>query len=395
MKKLSMFGLFLFIIPFLCVGQLKNNQEINRIINNLPSGETFYLPNGEYKDLQIQITSKNRISIKAQQNGKVRFSGNSFITIRNSNDVLISGFLFDKTNALISITLQNSNRVTVSDNYFDQCGNGEYNSIIMIKDGSSNNIITRNTFNKNRTMGVRINDFNNFNNEISFNSFLDIPRATDIYRSSGGNGLECIMVGSGKQWKWNSNTIIRNNYFKNVIGDATEIISLKSNKNSVLGNYFENSKGGISLRLGNNSIISKNTFFNTAYPVRVYGAGHKIIGNTMNGGVIGIQLPGGDSEQGSNQRLASYFRSDNISIEGNFVSNFKESVVMGRTGGKNRNLMPTNITVDNNTFDKQTWLVTDNNRINGMKANGNRASSLDSKVMKMSMDKTGVSWKIQ
>ena len=51
--------------------------------------------------------------------------------------------------------------------------------------------------------------------------------------------------------------------------------------------------------------------------------------------------------------------------------------------------------MESNTFDNGNWLVTDNKKLNGLNAKGNITKGLINKLMKLDIEKIGVSWEIQ
>ena len=93
-----------------------------------------------------------------------------------------------------------------------------------------------------------------------------------------------IRVGVSQHCTFYSNTIIKNNFFEYCDGE-TEIISVKSCGNKVVGNVFKECQGAVVLRHGNNNTIEGNLFYGNDKEgtggVRVINEGNWIVNNFM------------------------------------------------------------------------------------------------------------------
>ena len=78
-------------------------------------------------------------------------------------------------------------------------------------------------------------------------------------RNLGVNGGETIRIGTSANSMESSRTIVENNTFKNCDGEI-EIISNKSANNIFRNNLFLESKGSLTLRHGNNTLVEGNVF---------------------------------------------------------------------------------------------------------------------------------------
>jgi Chondroitinase B len=93
---------------------------------------------------------------------------------------------------------------------------------------------------------------------------------------AGGNGGECIAT-------WGGFTRAEHNLFEQCNGDP-EIISIKASDGIYRYNTFRgSSRGMVTLRYSNRTIIDGNYFFGLRGGIRAYGKDHKIINNHFEG----------------------------------------------------------------------------------------------------------------
>ncbi|MNL25608.1 hypothetical protein D3C87_1470940 [compost metagenome] len=188
-------------------------------------------------------------------------------------------------------------------------------------------------------MGVVVED-GCVNSVISFNKFLNVPDINKVYGVS--NGMESIQLG---QKGLAGTTSVFSNYFENIIGDRSEIISVKSSNNEIFSNTFINSSGGVTLRLGKSNKISSNSFYSTTNSIRVFGEGHSIIDNYIEDAIYGIQLPAGDTDI-NQSNSAGYLVAKKILIKNNtIVRSRKNAILMGNGHSKSRKYLPTEVLV--------------------------------------------------
>lgn len=323
-------------------------------------GETIFLiKKGVYENLNIILkkSSDKLITIMAEQPGGVIITGNSTITVSDSRKLTVSGFVFKEISARSSIVLSNSSSVELSDNYFVECGTDRFGSIVRIENGSNSNRISYNTFDANKSMGVVIvgssdKDQRNINNQIYNNFFYNIASVNSLYPGKDGNGLEAIQLGQGRKsvdWEWN--TRIYNNLFENIVGDGSEIISVKTSKNFIYSNTFLNNKSGITIRSGANTKVYNNFLDNTSQGIRVFGYGHVIENNYIDGGNFGIQMPASHISSKDNVSEGAFNQQEKVKIKNNVIINPKNAAfIFGQfwSAEKNRVLVPKNITVSYN-----------------------------------------------
>lgn len=354
MRSIQTLILILFIVNVCRAQHISTLGNLNKELSNLKKGDEILISDGIYKNINLIVENKNNIIIRAKNPGRVIIEGRSSITFNNCNNIKLSGFVFNKTFSKELIKLNNSKNLLIENNLFKECGGGRYACLIGLNNQSVGNTIKNNTLDGNMTIGIAIKDDKNYNNDISFNYFKNVPRVKDLFPQSDGNGMECIQIGRGMLW--DSRTSVYNNVFENIIGDAAEIISVKSNQNKLFNNFFQNNRGGITLRIGNNSEVYNNTFIKTSHPIRAYGSGHKIYNNTIEEASVGIQVPSGDADSNNKTPLsAPYFRPKNITISNNKIQSTVKPITIGNGYSNNRSKVPQSIVIKDNQFDKDYW----------------------------------------
>jgi len=135
--------------------------------------------------------------------------------------------------------------------------------------------------NKGVTMAVRMNTEESRENyhRIDHNYFGPRPIL-------GSNGGETLRIGTSHYSRSNSNTTVENNYFDRCDGEL-EIISSKSGQNKILNNTFFESRGTLTMRHGNDTLVEGNVFFGNGVDhtggIRVINARQTVRNNYMEG----------------------------------------------------------------------------------------------------------------
>lgn len=285
----------LFVTEIRC--QIVTFEKLQDFILENPDVKTIYIRNGDYVDVNLSISRLDNISIKAETPGKVTLRGETYITIRNSRNFTLSGFHFQNTWSRYLIKLDKVSSSIIEECFFDNCRGNAYSRVIGLQGGSKDNRIHSNTFKSIHTMGITISRDGNYNNIISKNVFLDIPKVKNVHpETKDGNGMETISIGTIPYWdedmeQRNFNTTISCNYFENIEGDMNEIISVKANTNFIKNNFFTKNKGGVSLRFGKNNLVKGNVFIENDQNIIIWGKDHIIADNIIYKDKIGIQLP--------------------------------------------------------------------------------------------------------
>jgi len=314
--------------------------KLNNILKTLKDGDTVLIEDGTYTNqtliLDIKGKLNNRITIKAKNPGKVILTGR--INLKFTGEyITFANFILRDGGVQNGIEIKgNGNRITGCDISFNT-SNGPIISIY-----SKNNRCDHCIFSNFSKFGVWL--------EVKRNSLVDyilIDHNIFKNRSEGtGNGFECIRIGTSGNSLSNSRTIIENNLFENVNGE-TETISVKSCENIIYKNILKDTKGTITLRHGNRSIVSKNKFYqnniNGSGGIRVIGEDHIIFSNLIkevNGGNTtgsGISIGNGIV----NSPLSGYWQVKNTKIIKNILLNNHTDFTIGLSKGGG-NLLPIN-----------------------------------------------------
>ena len=278
-------------------GNLVSTQdEFKEAVKNAKAGDVITLANGTWTDFEILFTGKGEkdkpIKLTAETKGKVILSGQS--NLRLAGEYLeVSGLVFKNghtpTQEVISFrqnksNLANNSRVTeiVIDDY-NQPERQEADFWVMMygKNNRFDHSHLANKRNKGVTMAVRMNteESRQNNHRIDHNYFG--PR-----QILGSNGGETLRIGTSHFSRSDSNTIIENNYFDRTDGEL-EIISSKSGKNVIRNNTCFESRGTLTMRHGNNTLVEGNIFFGNDADhtggIRVINAGQIVQNNYMEG----------------------------------------------------------------------------------------------------------------
>ena len=275
---------------------VKDQAAFKEAVKNAEPGDVITLANGVWEDFEILFTGKGEedkpIRLTAETKGEVILTGQS--NLRLAGEYLeVSGLVFKDgytpSKEVISFRQNKENlaynsRVTetVIDNY-NQPERYEVDFWVMMY--GKNNRFDHNHLvgkrNKGVTMAVRMNTEESRENfhRIDHNYFGPRPIL-------GSNGGETLRIGTSHHSRLNSNTRIENNYFDRCDGEL-EIISSKSGKNEILNNTFFESRGTLTMRHGNDTLVEGNVFFGNDVDhtggIRVINARQTVRNNYMEG----------------------------------------------------------------------------------------------------------------
>ena len=309
--------------------------ELTNAIKSAQPGDELVLRDGEWADTEIVFeaygTPDAPITLRAQTPGKVILSGQSSLRIGGEH-LIVSSLVFkdgySPRDAVISFrrdskTLANNVRVTdtVIQN-FSQPERAQRD--IWVTMFGKNNVIERNHLsgktNAGPTMAVRLNgEESQQNGHIIRNNYFG-PRPV-----LGSNGGETLRIGTSHYSMTQSNTLVENNYFDRCSGEV-EIISNKSGGNTYRGNTFFQSRGTLTLRHGNGTLVENNFFDGDDQPytggVRVINADQTVRNNyfkdlTGTGFSGGLVIMNGVPDSPINR----YHQVNNAAIIGNTFDN--------------------------------------------------------------------------
>jgi len=275
---------------------IEDQESFEEAVKSIKPGDTITLANGVWEDFEILFSGQgekdNPIRLTAETSGGVFLTGQS--NLRLAGEYLeVSGLVFKDgytpTKEVISFrqnkeNLAHNSRVTevVIDNY-NQPERYEVDFWVMMY--GKNNRFDHNHLvgkrNKGVTMAVRMNTEESRENyhRIDHNYFG--PR-----QILGSNGGETLRIGTSHYSRMDSYTTVENNYFDRCDGEL-EIISSKSGQNKILNNTFFESRGTLTMRHGNDTLVEGNVFFGNGVDhtggIRVINARQTVRNNYMEG----------------------------------------------------------------------------------------------------------------
>lgn len=270
---------------------IRTNEELYHAVAEAMPGDTLVLANGTWSDVQLEIkaggTAERPLVIMAEREGEVIFTGNSFIKL-SGDHVEVRGIHFTEGFS--------GGRPVVSFRIGDQVANHSQLTSCAISYYNPDNRFIKSSWvelygkhnrvdhcsfvgklNAGVTLVVKLNGEENQENHhlIDHNYFGYRPRL-------GSNGGETMRVGTSTYSLTDSRTRIENNYFEHCSGEV-EIISIKSGSNLVKGNTFYECEGTLTLRHGNNNVLTENVFIGNNVPytggIRIINEGHTISRN--------------------------------------------------------------------------------------------------------------------
>lgn len=324
-------------------------------MNSADPGDTIVLANGVWMDFDALVhaegTSEAPITVAAETPGKVILSGQSSLRLAGQY-VVVSGLVFKDgytpRSEVISFrkdaeTLAFNSRVTntVIDGYSNP---NRTQRDLWVGLYGQNNVFDSNHLvgkqNAGPTLAVRLNSEDSQQNghRIALNYFGPRP----VFGSNGG---ETFRIGTSHYSMTQSLTLVENNYFDRCSGEV-EIASNKSGGNTFRGNTFYASRGTLTLRHGNGTIIENNLFdgAGAAYTggVRVINADQTIrnnyfkdlTGNRFSGALVVMNgVP--------NSPINRYHQVDGAVIENNTFDNVR-AIELGEGSDAERTAVPIN-----------------------------------------------------
>ena len=343
----------------------------------LKPGDNVIMRDGTYNNLgtitiEDRGTATDTIKIRAEHPGKAIISGETELKISGSY-IELSGLLFNKANAknLCIIELQGEegkygSNCRITNCVMDDC-NHPLRSEKAVKGvkpitvseywialHGKNNRVDHCYFANKRVGGLVVQVW--LPDSDAVNNHLIDHNLFGCRQPYGGNGAETIRIGNSWSSQSESRTTVEDNVFLHCDGE-NEIISVKSGYNTVRGNLFFESRGGLVCRHGHNNILQSNTFIGQNLPgtagIRLINQGHTVYDNycarlgdfglLVRMGVFEKPTPDTDLEK---EPLTSYHRAENINIANNSFINCKVIDLGSGYGDKD----PRNVRMANNYF---------------------------------------------
>jgi poly(beta-D-mannuronate) lyase len=365
---------------------VKDQESFQDAVASAQPGDVITLANGTWEDFEILFTGEGTedapIRLTVETKGEVILTGQS--NLRLAGEYLeVSGLVFKDgytpTQEVVSFrknknTLANNSRVTeiVIDN-FNQPERQEADFWVMMY--GKNNRFDHNHLvgkrNKGVTMAVRLNSEDSQENyhRIDHNYFG--PRSI-----LGSNGGETLRIGTSHYSMTNSHTIVEDNYFDRCDGEL-EIISSKSGKNIIRNNTFFESRGTLTMRHGNDTLVEGNVFFGNGVDhtggIRVINARQTVRNNYMEG-LTGSRFGGALVVMNGvpNSPVNRYQQVVDSVIEGNTLIN-SDNIQLAAGSDQERSAVPIDTTFKNNLIysDKGEDVFTVYDDVSGIDFDGN------------------------
>jgi len=270
-----------------------NTQELLNIGLQAKAGDTVVIKSGNYTNCNLIISAKGTarqpIVFMAQVPGGVVFTGNSYLHITGTY-ITVSGVVFKDgyggKNHVWQFShgkeVANNSRITASSiQSFNNPLRLDENHWLTLS--GKNNRVDHCNFTDKTNLGVLVavlldDDRSRINNHSIDSNYFGIRKPL------GSNAGEMIRVGVSQHCTFYSNTVIKNNFFEYCDGE-TEIVSIKSCGNKVVGNVFKECQGAVVLRHGNDNTVEGNLFYGNDKEgtggVRVINEGNWIVNNFM------------------------------------------------------------------------------------------------------------------
>jgi len=273
--------------------EVKNVESLIKAGIQANAGDTIIIKSGNYFNCNLVLSAKGTkekpVLFLAEKPGTVFITGSSFLHI-SGNYITVSGIVFKEGYAGKSHVWQfnhgnevaNHCRITASSiQSFNNTLRLDENHWITFS--GKNNRVDHCNFTNKTNLGVLVAVLLDDDRSRTNDHHID-SNYFGIRKPLGSNAGEMIRVGVSQHCTFYSNTIIKNNFFEYCDGE-TEIISIKSCGNKVVGNVFKECQGAVVLRHGNNNTIEGNLFYGNDKEgtggVRVINEGNWIVNNFM------------------------------------------------------------------------------------------------------------------
>ncbi len=312
---------------------VRTQQEYRDAVDRARPGDVIVLANGVWRDFEILFRGEGRpeepITLTAETRGQVVISGQSNLRL-SGRHLVVSGLVFKNghspTRAVISFRRARGEPAyhsRVTETVIDHFNNPERHEtdfwVLMF--GRYNRFDHNHLVGKGNagvTMAVRLDGEENQRNHHRIDHNYFGPRPV-----LGSNGGETLRIGTSHYSLSDSLTLVENNLFDRCNGEV-EIISNKSGGNTFRGNLFLESRGTLTLRHGNNSVVEDNVFLGNGVPntggIRVINKGHVIRNNYLQG-LTGYRFGGALVVMNGvpDSPLNRYHQVDDVVIENNSI----------------------------------------------------------------------------
>ena len=376
--------------------QVTTQEEFREAVKGAIPGDVIRLANGTWNDFEILFTGKGTadqpITLTAEEKGKVIISGRS--NLRMAGEYLVvSGLVFRNghtpTSEVISFRrnkddLAHHSRIT--EVVIDEFNNPERTEtdFWVIMYGRHNRFDHNHLSgksNKGVTMAVRLNTEQSRENHhrIDHNYFGRRPVL-------GSNGGETLRIGTSHYSLENSFTTVEDNYFERCDGEV-EIISNKSGSNVYRGNVFFESRGTLTLRHGNDTLVEDNIFIGNGVDhtggIRVINKRQTVRNNYLQG-LRGYRFGSALTVMNGvpDSPINRYHQVENSLIENNTIVD-SSHIELAAGSDEERSAVPITTRFRNNLIinSDRRDIITVHDDISGIEFSGNVLHEVDSPVI--------------
>jgi poly(beta-D-mannuronate) lyase len=382
---------------------VKNQQELATANSTVKPGDIVILQNGEWKNVLLSLTCSGTkelpITFKAQTAGKVLITGNSKLKI-GGNYIVVDGFYFlnGYAGAEPVISFRNNadeiaNNCRVTNTVINDFNNPKrLNENYWVSLYGKHNRLDHCSFFNKKNIGVLLavildDDRSRENFHLIDHNYFGVR--TPLASNAG----EMIRVGVSEHCQFNSNTQIVDNYFEHCDGE-TEIISIKSCRNTIRNNLFKECQGSVVLRHGDYNTVESNVFLGNNKEgtggVRIINKGQWVVNNLFykcrgEGFRSPLSIMNGVPNSPANRYVAV---TEALVANNSFIES--TPIGFGIGSDKERSVPPNDVQFLNNVFynksDSLIYNVYDS--INGINFFGNQYSSFVKQIAGSGFQKT-------
>jgi len=261
-------------------------------LTDLKPGDVVIIEPGIYNSVNISLsaagTEEKPVYLRAAKGGEVIITGNSTMRI-SGNNIIVSDLWFKnpvptQSKSLIEFRCRDSKLVNCLITGFDTKGDSKTDNKWVSIYGERNTVANC-TFAHKKNIGCLLVvwlEKDIIPSHRILNNYFTRPHI--LYESDGSkmNGQECIRIGTSDFSMQRADCLVEGNTFYSCDSEI-EVISNKSCFNIFRGNLFYETQGALTLRHGNNSRVERNYFIGNGKSgtagVRVIGDHQSVIGN--------------------------------------------------------------------------------------------------------------------
>ena len=249
-------------------------KELQAALASAKPGDCIEAADGDYaapKTLAVASsgTPAAPIVIRAKNTGRARLTGGGGFYVKNAQYVVICGFDFSHRDDNAALRLQGCRHVRFTRNvvHIKETPAGKTEKrlhwIEMDGEDSHHNRVDHNLIEEKHNSGVMVVTGGSgaaTHYQSSREDRIDHNYFHNFYHGRS-NGYETIRLGTSAVSHSSGHTIVEDNLFENCDGEA-EIVSVKTNENTVRRNTFLNSRGMLTLRNCHACVAENNCFLN-------------------------------------------------------------------------------------------------------------------------------------